>query len=142
MNMPMAFRLALRELRGGLRGFYVLLICLALGVAAIAAVGTVRESVARGLQDEGAVLLGGDSLPVKKPDPAPLLHCCMVTGVAASECIYVGDHQRDIEAGNNAGMHTLIALFGYIADDEDTGTWQADAAIATPQELFDWLDAR
>lgn len=62
MNIPMALRLARRELRGGLRGFYVLLICLALGVAAIAAVGTVRESIARGLQEEGSVLLGGDAL--------------------------------------------------------------------------------
>ncbi|GGE62150.1 ABC transporter permease [Actibacterium pelagium] len=62
MTLPMSVRLARRELRGGLRGFYVLLVCLALGVAAIAAVGTVRESIARGLQEEGAVLLGGDAL--------------------------------------------------------------------------------
>ncbi|TCP62298.1 putative ABC transport system permease protein [Rhodovulum bhavnagarense] len=61
MTLPVAARIARRELRGGLRGFYVFLACLALGVAAIAAVGSVRESITAGLQREGAVLLGGDA---------------------------------------------------------------------------------
>ncbi|MBN2907684.1 MAG: drug:proton antiporter [Rhodobacteraceae bacterium] len=61
MNLPVAARIARRELRGGLRGFYVFLACLALGVAAIAAVGTVRQSIEGGLKREGAVLLGGDA---------------------------------------------------------------------------------
>ncbi|PZQ52282.1 MAG: drug:proton antiporter [Rhodovulum sulfidophilum] len=56
-----ALRLALRELRGGLRGFYVLLACLALGVAAIAAVGMVRGAIENGLVRESARLLGGDA---------------------------------------------------------------------------------
>ena len=59
--MSVAFRIAWRELRGGLRGFYVFLTCLALGVAAIAAVGSVRQSIEDGLQANGAVLLGGDA---------------------------------------------------------------------------------
>ncbi|MBK1635560.1 ABC transporter permease [Rhodovulum adriaticum] len=61
MTLPVAARIARRELRGGLRGFYVFLACLALGVAAIAAVGSVRESITAGLQREGAVLLGGNA---------------------------------------------------------------------------------
>ena len=56
-----ALRIARRELRGGLRGFRVFLLCLALGVAAIAAVGSVREAIERGLEREGAILLGGDA---------------------------------------------------------------------------------
>ncbi len=59
--MNIAFRFALRELRGGLRGFRVFLACLALGVAAIAAVGTVRAGIEAGLQRDGAALLGGDA---------------------------------------------------------------------------------
>ncbi len=59
--MSPALRIARRELRGGVRGFRVFLACLALGVAAIAAVGTVRESIERGLEQEGAVILGGDA---------------------------------------------------------------------------------
>lgn len=61
MTLAVATRIAKRELRGGLRGFRVFLACLSLGVAAIAAVGTVRESISAGLQREGAVILGGDA---------------------------------------------------------------------------------
>ncbi|TPE48312.1 ABC transporter permease [Amaricoccus solimangrovi] len=59
--IPVAWRLATRELRGGLRGFYILLICLTLGVAAIAAVGTVRSAIEHGLEREAAAMLGGDA---------------------------------------------------------------------------------
>ena len=61
MTMPIAARFARRELRGGLRGFRVFLACLALGVAAIAAVGTVRAGIEEGLKRDGAALLGGDA---------------------------------------------------------------------------------
>ncbi len=56
-----ALKFARREMRGGIRGFRVLLACLALSVAAIAAVGTVRQSIETGLAVEGAALLGGDA---------------------------------------------------------------------------------
>ncbi len=59
--MSPAFRIARRELRGGLRGFRIFLACLALGVAAIAAVGSVRAAIEAGLTAEGAALLGGDA---------------------------------------------------------------------------------
>lgn len=59
--MTNALRIARRELRGGLRGFRVFLACLALGVAAIAAVGSIASSVVSGLEEDGAVLLGGDA---------------------------------------------------------------------------------
>ncbi|MEM9583392.1 MAG: FtsX-like permease family protein [Pseudomonadota bacterium] len=61
MSLRLAARLARRELRGGIRGFRIFLACLALGVAAIAAVGTVRASIEAGLEQEGAALLGGDA---------------------------------------------------------------------------------
>jgi len=61
MSLRIAARLARRELRGGLKGFRIFLACVILGVAAIAAVGTVRESIAAGLSREGAALLGGDA---------------------------------------------------------------------------------
>jgi putative ABC transport system permease protein len=56
----LTFRLALRELRGGLRGFYIFIACIALGVMAIAAVGSLADSLAEGLAHEGRVILGGD----------------------------------------------------------------------------------
>lgn len=61
MTLAVAARLARRELRGGLAGFRVFLACLALGVAAITAVGMVRSAITSGLADQGAVLLGGDA---------------------------------------------------------------------------------
>lgn len=59
MSLKLASRFARREMRGGLRGFRLFLACLALGVAAIAAVGSVRSAIEGGLQREGAALLGG-----------------------------------------------------------------------------------
>ena len=57
----LALRYALRELRGGLRGFYVFTACIALGVMAIAGVGSVAASLGDGLAREGRTLLGGDA---------------------------------------------------------------------------------
>src|ERR1043166_8787475 len=57
----LALRYALRELRGGLRGFYVFIACIALGVMAIAGVGSVAASLGDGLAREGRTLLGGDA---------------------------------------------------------------------------------
>jgi putative ABC transport system permease protein len=59
--MSLSLAIARRELRGGLKGFRVFLACLALGVAAIAAVGTLRTGIQQGLTDQGAVILGGDA---------------------------------------------------------------------------------
>jgi putative ABC transport system permease protein len=61
MTLRLAARFARRELRGGLKGFRIFLACLALGVAAIAAVGLVKTSIQEGLAREGARLLGGDA---------------------------------------------------------------------------------
>lgn len=61
MNLGLAARIARRELRGGLGGFRVFLACLALGVAAIAAVGLIRAGIGAGLSAQGAVILGGDA---------------------------------------------------------------------------------
>jgi len=59
-GMRLTLRLALRDLRGGLRGFYVFIACIALGVAAIAAVGSFADSLSEGLARQGSVILGGD----------------------------------------------------------------------------------
>jgi putative ABC transport system permease protein len=61
MSLRIAARLARRELRGGLRGFRIFLACVILGVAAIAAVGTLRESIRAGMTEQGSAILGGDA---------------------------------------------------------------------------------
>ncbi|RAI57529.1 ABC transporter permease [Roseicella frigidaeris] len=70
-QLRLAFRLARRELRGGLRSLRIVLACLALGVAAIAAVGTLRAGIAAGLAADGARLLGGDVELRSGNRPAP-----------------------------------------------------------------------
>jgi len=87
------------------------------------------------LLDRSSILLGGDSLPERKPHPMPLLHCCLELNLAASECLYVGDDQRDITAGNAAGMDTAAAQWGYINNIKDTETWGANYLIGTPVGL-------
>ena len=61
MTLALSARIARRELRGGLKGFRIFVACLALGVMAIAAIGSVRASIEAGLEREGAALLGGDA---------------------------------------------------------------------------------
>jgi putative ABC transport system permease protein len=85
----LAFRYALRELRGGLRGFYVFIACIALGVMAIAGVGSVAASLSDGLTREGRTLLGGDvafSLMQReaKPDEIAFLRSRGEVSVAAT----------------------------------------------------------
>jgi phosphoglycolate phosphatase len=83
-----------------------------------------------------AVLLGGDSLPTRKPDPEPLWHACAQCGVEAAQSVYVGDDERDIVAARNAGMKSVAALWGYRLDHEDPYSWQADAAVESPRDLL------
>ena len=89
-----------------------------------------------GILNSCSILLGGDSLPVKKPDPAPMLHSCMVLNLAPSECLYVGDHERDILAGKNAGMDTAAALWGYINEDQNPTDWGASYMVNEPSGLM------
>ena len=95
-----------------------------------------------GLFERAACVVSGDTLEQRKPHPAPMLHACARAGSTPGECVYLGDAQRDIEAGNSAGMDTLVALFGYIQEADAPHTWGASAAISTPGELLDWLDRR
>ncbi|MFP4537743.1 MAG: ABC transporter permease, partial [Dichotomicrobium sp.] len=60
LSIPLSLRLALRELRGGLSGFYVFILCIALGVAAIATVGTVTGALRDSIAEQGRAILGGD----------------------------------------------------------------------------------
>ena len=85
------------------------------------------------------VLVGGDTLPVRKPDPAPLLLAAERLGLPASACLYVGDDARDIEAGNAAGMASVAALWGYREAHEDPGTWPAVAHCDSAEQVGRWL---
>ena len=91
------------------------------------------------LFERAACVISGDTLIERKPHPAPMLLACKHAGSHPGECLYVGDAKRDIEAGHAAGMATLIALFGYIGEDDDPHSWEADALVESPEEILTWL---
>ena len=82
-----------------------------------------------------ACVVSGDTLPQRKPHPAPLLHACDLAGLEPAATIYVGDAQRDIAAGQNAGMATIAVAYGYITPDDDAIDWGADMVAVDTAEL-------
>jgi N-acetyl-D-muramate 6-phosphate phosphatase len=81
-----------------------------------------------------AAVVSGDTLPVKKPDPAPVLHACAQAGLDPSRCVFVGDDRRDVEAGHAAGMFAVAVTWGYL-DGGDPHAWGADAVVDSPAQL-------
>ena len=92
-----------------------------------------------GISERTSCIVSGDTLTEKKPHPAPLLHACKILKVNPKNTIYVGDAQRDIEAGNNASMHTLVAMFGYIDVNDHPEQWEADDLIENPEDIIDLI---
>ena len=81
-------------------------------------------------------LICGDTLPVCKPHPDPLFKACEELGVDPTHCVYIGDAERDIEAGRRAGMKTIAATYGYLEADDDVAAWQADFVIDAPEDFL------
>lgn len=94
---------------------------------------------ALGLDGRAACAVSGDTVAERKPHPLPLLHAAQLVGVDPADCIYVGDAERDIQAGRAAGMTTVVAAYGYLADDEDPRQWQPHGVVQTPEELLHWV---
>ena len=92
-----------------------------------------------GLAERAACVVSGDTTAFRKPHPGPLLHACRLAGTVPAGGVYIGDAERDIAAGRAAGMATLVALFGYIGDDEDPATWRADGLVDDVDGILDWL---
>ncbi|GAA3950073.1 HAD-IA family hydrolase [Allohahella marinimesophila] len=87
------------------------------------------------------VLVCPDDVSRTKPDPEPLFLASQLLGVEPSACWYLGDHVRDIQAGNAAGMLTIATAYGYVDAGEDPAAWDADLCIHTPDELLGFLEA-
>jgi phosphoglycolate phosphatase len=92
-----------------------------------------------GFTGRASCVVSGDTTAHAKPHPAPLLHAAEVSGVAAGDCIYVGDDLRDIQAGRAAGMKTLAVTWGYLGDTDPPEGWGADAVIHHPRQVLDFL---
>jgi phosphoglycolate phosphatase len=94
---------------------------------------------ALGLLSGAATLVCGDTTPHAKPRPEPLLEAARRIGVAAAECVYVGDDLRDVQAGQAAGMRTIVAEWGYLGEGDAADAWGADHLVRTPNELLKLL---
>ena len=88
------------------------------------------------LDQRAAVVICGDTLEHRKPHPLPLIVAAETIGIACENCIYVGDDQRDVDAGRAANMKTLIAAYGYIERDTNLDEWQAEGIIDHPLDLL------
>jgi phosphoglycolate phosphatase len=84
-------------------------------------------------------VIGGDTTPYAKPHPAPLLEAARQLSIEPIKCIYVGDDERDVAAGQAAGMGTVAATYGYLGSAGDTMKWGAHAHIRSPLELLGLL---
>ena len=91
------------------------------------------------IDDKVACLITGDMVSEPKPNPEGLLEASKIAGINPSECIYVGDDERDIIAGRNAGMYTVAADFGFIHKDDSADSWHADKVIKKPSELINLI---
>jgi 2-phosphoglycolate phosphatase len=87
------------------------------------------------LMDRAACVICGDTTPHAKPHPAPLIEALSKLGTTAEQCIYVGDDERDVEAGHAAGMSVVVVRYGYLGNGRPPEEWGADLFVDSPAEL-------
>ena len=92
-----------------------------------------------GLRGRAGCVLSGDSLPLRKPDPLPLLTAAQQLGVPPPRCLYLGDALRDAQAARAAGMVALGARYGYLGTHEDLDNWPVTGWLSEPLELLAWV---
>ena len=92
------------------------------------------------LDKRAACIVCGDTLEHTKPHPAPIIHACQQIQSDPALTVFVGDAKRDIEAGNKAGTKTVVALYGYINENDDPKKWGADGIITSPHEIHEILE--
>lgn len=93
-----------------------------------------------GLFESASAVICGDTTPHAKPHPAPLLEAARRLSLLPTQCVYVGDDERDIRAGQAAGMKTVAARYGYLGAGADVATWGADAEVSSPLEVLQLLE--
>ena len=87
-----------------------------------------------GIHDEFGIIVSGDTLPVKKPDPRPLLHAAEHFGVSAGDSLMLGDSKSDVKAARAAGFQIVCMSYGY-NHGEDIRNYEPDAVIDSMVEL-------
>jgi len=90
------------------------------------------------VRSRAACVIGGDTTGKIKPDPEPLLAASRALQLAPDACIYLGDDERDVQAGRAAGMTTAIAMWGYL-NGQAPETWNAHIQLEQPLDLLRFL---
>lgn len=91
------------------------------------------------LSARAACVVSGDTLPLRKPDPAPIHHACEQARGAPATTLMIGDAPGDIEAGLRAGTRTLAVRYGYLGAEKEPEHWGADGVVDEPVQILDWL---
>jgi N-acetyl-D-muramate 6-phosphate phosphatase len=91
---------------------------------------------ALGLFEQAGAVIGGDTTPHAKPHPGPLLEAARRLGIAPELCVYIGDDERDVQAGRAAGMATVAAAWGYLGQGAAVEAWGADIVLNEPGQLL------
>lgn len=94
-----------------------------------------------GLWQRAACVVSGDDATRPKPYPDTLLLACEQANVNPQICWYVGDAERDIQAGKAAGMQTVVALYGYLGEADQPEEWGADRFVNSPLDILALVDA-
>lgn len=94
------------------------------------------------LERQAACVVSGDTLPQRKPHPAPLQLAASQLEIAPAHCLYVGDAERDVQSARAAGMPVLVARYGYLGPQDDPDSWQPDGHIDSPLQILDYLQGR
>ena len=92
----------------------------------------------RGLRDYFELVVSGDSLPARKPDPLPLLHTCEHFGITPGQGVLVGDSANDTRAAQAAGMPVICVTYGY-NQGIDIRDLEPDAVIDSLDELPNYI---
>ena len=87
-----------------------------------------------GIRDNFEIVVSGDTLPVKKPDPLPLLYAAEQLGVTAAESLMIGDSKSDVKAARAAGFQIVCMSYGY-NHGEDIRNYDPDAVIDSMTEI-------
>jgi phosphoglycolate phosphatase len=93
---------------------------------------------ALGVAADFELVVAGDTLPVKKPDPGPLLYAAEQLGVTPAESLMLGDSKSDVAAARAAGFQIVCVSYGY-NHGEDIRRYEPDAVIDSFTELRQWL---
>ena len=88
------------------------------------------------LSTRAACVVSGDDVATPKPAPDSILLACSRISLQPSDCVYVGDDKRDIDAGRAAGLRTIAVRWGYLGSNGAIETWQADEIADTPADLI------